>query len=59
MYGKSDAHASSPADKPVHPVDLVATIYYSLGIDPSMEVLNDLKQPRMLVEGKPVLDLFA
>jgi hypothetical protein len=59
MYGKSHAHASSPADKPVHPVDLVATIYYSLGIDPSMEVLNDLKQPRMLVEGKPVLDLFA
>ncbi|MBM3728616.1 MAG: DUF1501 domain-containing protein [Acidobacteria bacterium] len=59
QYGASDDTASSPAEKPVHPVDLVATIYYALGIDPATEVLNDLKQPRALVEGKPVLDLFA
>jgi hypothetical protein len=59
QYGASDAQASSPADKPVHPVDLVATIYYSLGIEPRMEVLNDLKQPRALVEGSPVLGLFS
>ncbi|MBL8291998.1 MAG: DUF1501 domain-containing protein [Bryobacterales bacterium] len=59
QYGASDAQASSPADKPVHPVDLVATVYYSLGIEPRMEVLNDLKQPRALVEGSPVLGLFS
>lgn len=59
IYGKSDATASSPAENPVHPVDLVATIYHSLGIDPNMEVLNDLKQPRALVEGKPVHGLFG
>jgi len=59
QYGASDATASSPKDKAVHPVDLVATIYYSLGIDPHMEVLNDLKQPRALVEGTPVLGLFS
>ena len=59
QYGKSDAQASSPVDNPVHPVDLVATIYWALGIDPSMEVLNDLKQPRALVEGKPITGLFA
>lgn len=59
QYGTSDAQASSPADKPVHPVDLVATIYYSLGIEPRMEVLNDLKQPRALVEGSPVMGLFS
>jgi hypothetical protein len=58
-YGESDATASSPKDKPVHPIELVATIYYSLGIDPEMEVLNDLKQPRKLVEAEPVLGLFA
>lgn len=58
-YGESDATASSPKDKPVHPIELVATIYYSLGIDPEMEVLNDLKQPRKLVEAQPVLGLFA
>ena len=59
QYGASDAQASSPSDKPVHPVDLVATIYHSMGINPQMEVLNDLKQPRALVEGSPVLGLFA
>ncbi len=59
QYGASDAQASSPADKAVHPVDLVATIYHALGINPRMEVLNDLKQPRALVEGTPVQGLFA
>ncbi len=59
QYGKSDAQASAPLENPVHPADLVATIYYSLGIDPHMQILNDLKQPRALVEGKPVLGLFS
>ena len=59
MYGKSDAQASSPADNPVHPTELVATIYHALGIDPEMEIMNDLKQPRKLVEGKPVFGLFS
>ena len=35
MYGKSDEQGSSPVDDPVHPTDLVATIYYALGIDPN------------------------
>jgi uncharacterized protein (DUF1501 family) len=59
QYGKSDAQASAPTENPVHPADLVATIYHALGIDPAMEVLNDLKQPRALVEGRPVLGLFS
>ncbi|MBI1898797.1 MAG: DUF1501 domain-containing protein [Acidobacteria bacterium] len=59
QYGASDAQGSAPVDKPVHPTDLVATIYYALGIDPHQQVLNDLKQPRALVEGKPVLGLFG
>jgi len=58
QYGKSDAQGSSPVDHPVHPTELVATIYYALGINPSMEVLNDLKQPRPLVDGAPVLGLW-
>ena len=59
IYGKSDATGSSPSENPVHPTDLVATIYYSLGIHPDMEVLNDLNQPRELVKGNPVLGLFS
>jgi hypothetical protein len=59
QYGESDQTASSPKEKPVHPNDLLATIYYALGIDPDMEVLNHLKQPRELVKGKIVADLWA
>jgi hypothetical protein len=59
VYGKSDQHGSAPIDSPVHPVEFLATIYHALGIDPATEVLNDLKQPRLLVDAKPVLGLFA
>jgi hypothetical protein len=59
QYGESDATASSPKDKPVHPTDLLATVYYALGINPGMEVLNHLNQPRELVKGKILGDLWA
>jgi uncharacterized protein (DUF1501 family) len=59
LYGKSDAHGSAPVDSPVHPIEMLATIYHGLGIDPATEVLNDLNQPRPLVDAKPVLGLFA
>ena len=59
LYGESDETASSPRDKPVHPNDLLATVYYALGIDPNMEIHNHLDQPRELVKGKAVTDLFV
>ena len=59
QYGESDATASSPKEKPVHPNDLLATIYYALGVDPDMEIRNHLNQPRELVKGKIVADLFG
>ena len=59
QYGESDETASSPKDKPVHPNDLLATVYYALGIDPYMMVLNHLNQPRELVKGKVVHDLWS
>ena len=58
LYGESDATASSPKDKPVHPNDLLATIYYALGVDPNQEIHNHLNQPRDLVKGKPLQDLW-
>jgi hypothetical protein len=59
QYGESDGTASSPKEKPVHPNDLLATIYYALGIDPDMEIRNHLNQPRELVKGKILRDLWA
>jgi hypothetical protein len=59
QYGESDPTGSSPKNKPVHPNDLLATTYYALGIDPDMVVLNHLNQPRELVKGKIVADLWS
>jgi uncharacterized protein (DUF1501 family) len=59
LYGQSDATGSSPKENPVHPTELLATIYYALGIDPGQMVLNDLGQPRELVKGAPLVKLFG
>jgi len=59
VYGKSDKTASSPADNPVHPIELLATVYHAMGIDPGTMVNNALGQPRELVQAQPVMGLFA
>ena len=59
VHGKSDKTASAPIENPVHPGQLLATIYHAFGIDPSTLVLNHLKQPRELVQAAPVTELFA
>ncbi len=59
LFGKSDATGSSPAEDPVHPTQLLATIYHALGIDPHTIVLNHLNQPRELVQAEPVTGLFG
>ena len=51
--------ASAPLTDPVHPCDLLATIYHTFGIDADTIVYNHLDQPRELVKGSPVLDLVA
>ena len=59
VYGKSDKTASAPLENPVHPRDLLATVYHSVGIDPGTMVYNHLNQPRELVQGEPVTSLMA
>jgi uncharacterized protein (DUF1501 family) len=59
VYGKSDKTASAPVEKPVHPMELLATIYHSVGIDPATIVYNHLNQPRELVQAEPVFGLLS
>jgi len=59
VYGKSDKTASAPIDNPVHPTDLLATIYHSVGINPGTMVYNHLNQPRELVKGDVVSGVLA
>lgn len=59
VHGKSDKTGSSPAEEPVHPTELLATMYHAFGIDPETIVYNHLNQPRELVKAKAVTKLFA
>lgn len=59
VHGKSDQTASAPTEDPVHPGELLATIYYSMGIDPQTMVMNHLNQPRELVKSHPLPHLFS
>lgn len=59
VHGKSDKTASAPLEDPVHPGELLATIYHSFGIDPETIVYNHLNQPRELVKAQAVSKLFA
>jgi Protein of unknown function (DUF1501) len=59
VFGKSDKTASAPLENPVHPRDLLATIYHSVGINPGTLVYNHLNQPRELVKGDVVTGILA
>lgn len=59
IYGKSDQTASAPLENPVHPTELLATMYHAVGINPQTIVFNHLNQPRELVKAEAVTKLFA
>ena len=59
VYGKSDKTGSAPVENPVHPGELLATIYHAFGIDPGTIVYNHLNQPRELVKAEAVTNLFG
>lgn len=59
VHGKSDKTASSPAEDPVHPSEVLATIYHAAGINPETIVYNHLNQPRELVKAKALTNLFG
>ncbi|GIW98047.1 MAG: hypothetical protein KatS3mg111_1380 [Pirellulaceae bacterium] len=59
VHGKSDQTASAPVDDPVHPIELLASIYHAFGIAPNTIVYNHLNQPRELVKADALTAIFA
>ncbi|MEO1995096.1 MAG: DUF1501 domain-containing protein [Planctomycetaceae bacterium] len=59
VYGASDKTAGYPADNPVSPADLMATIYHCLGVDPHLEIHDQVERPMALSLGNPVEALIA
>jgi hypothetical protein len=59
VYGASDKNGAYPAENPVRPDDLAATIYYLLGIDPHTAVYTTANRPVPIAEGNPVMGVIA
>ena len=59
IYGASDKNGAYPAENPVRPDDLAATMFYALGIDPHTEVHGVGNRPLLIAEGNPIMDLFS
>lgn len=60
VIGSSDARAERPLDRPLRPVDVLATIYRFLGIDPAIQFRNHAGRPlAVLPEGEPIAELSS
>ena len=59
VWGKSDLTASAPVENPVHPIELLATIYHSVGMNPRKTIYNHLNQPREMVQADAVTGILS
>jgi arylsulfatase A-like enzyme len=60
IHGATDRQAAYPISDPVHPADLVATIYHLLGIDPHLLVHDRVGRPFPVARGgEPLLRILA
>lgn len=54
-FGRTPAY---PADRPVTPADLVATILHLLGVPAAFGIRDQAGRPHLACEGAPVLGLL-
>jgi hypothetical protein len=58
VIGESAPKVDVPATKPIHPQDLMATIFHVLGIDPQVQFMSPAGRPTyMLEKGKAIAEL--
>jgi hypothetical protein len=59
VYGASDRIGAYPAESPVTPGDLMATICHCLGVDPHTELHDQFDRPLPLCKGNPISSLLV
>src|SRR5439155_20908192 len=59
VYGASDRIGAYPAENPVTPGNLAATIFWRFGIDPTIQVHDTSDRPYHLADGEPLRGLFS
>ena len=58
VYGASDPTGARPADRPVLPDDITATVFHALGLDPETTITDQLNRPMPIAAGRPLYTLF-
>jgi hypothetical protein len=58
VFGESDKIGAYPSEKPIDPVDIHATMYHCMGLDPAAVIHDHLDRPHPLSSGKPVMELL-
>lgn len=59
VLGQSDKFAAYPTEKPITPADLIATIYYALGVPLDAPLYDRTGRQLILTHGRVVDELFA
>jgi hypothetical protein len=60
LFGASDRIGAHPSQNPVLPADIIATIYYCLGIPSDLELRDRVDRPFQLVPwGNPIHELLS
>lgn len=60
VIGSTTAKGECPKDRPLHPTDLLATVYQFLGIDTRQEFLDHSGRPlAILPDGQPIRELLG
>jgi hypothetical protein len=59
VYGASDAIGAYPADDPVTPADLAATIYSRFGLDPRTHIRDQTGRPWSIAEGRVIGEVLG
>lgn len=58
VWGSSDKHGAFPRSQPVDPVDLHATIYHAMGLNPDTLIHDGLGRPLAISTGVAIRGLF-
>ena len=61
LYGRgaSDNKGSEVADSPVHPADVLATLWHHLGLSPRTVIEDRVGRPHWISEGKIIEEILA
>lgn len=59
VIGASDPHGTAPAERPIAPGELIATIYDRLGVDPALILCDQADSEWPLTDHRPIDELFA